>query len=107
MKIQDIQKEIAEWGQYNFPNSEPNDKLMGVMEELGELCHAVLKRKQKIRGTKYEHDAAEADAIADLFIFLCHYCSLRGLNLEAIILQTWNQVKQRDWIKFPKNGLTE
>src|SRR5947209_12487609 len=54
----------------------------GIFEEAGEIAHARLKRAQGIRGTAAEHDAAEKDALADLFIFLCDYCSRSEIDLE-------------------------
>ncbi len=61
-----------EWSTRNFgPPTEENriDPALGVIEELGELAHALLKKKQGIRGTAQEHDEAIKDALADSFIY--------------------------------------
>lgn len=34
------------------------------------------------------------------------YCSFWAWSYEAIVLDTWNEVKKRDWIKFPHDGVS-
>jgi NTP pyrophosphatase (non-canonical NTP hydrolase) len=107
MNLAILQIEVGLWARKNFPKAEPIDPFLGMVEELGELAHAKLKMKQGIRGTPLEHQANIEDSIADLFIFAADYCERNNLNLDTIVTRTWNQVKQRDWIKYPKNGKTE
>jgi NTP pyrophosphatase (non-canonical NTP hydrolase) len=107
MTLLQLQFEVAEWGRRNFPNALPYQPLLGAQEEIGELAHAHLKMEQGIRGTRLEHIDAKCDAVADCVIFLAHYCELNGLEFSVLVEEVWNQVKQRDWIKFPKNGKTE
>lgn len=70
----DWQKLIDErnaWVEHNFPNTpSPDGSILGVIEELGELCHAALKSEQNIRGTKAQHVEDARDAIGDLTIYL-------------------------------------
>ena len=76
-KLDELQKQIAEWARYNFPDKQSrNEALLGMIEELGELSHAVLKSHQGIRGTKEEHLEAMKDAIADMFVYCCQLCTL-------------------------------
>lgn len=35
------------------------------------------------------------------------YSEARGWSYNLIVKQVWDQVKQRDWVKYPKDGLTE
>ena len=35
------------------------------------------------------------------------YCHDRDWSYEDIVLETWERVKQRDWIKFPDTGLPD
>lgn len=107
--LYDFQRELENWTNHNFPNTNPDEQLLGVVEELGELSHAVLKRKQGIRKGKDEDAslAEEIDAIGDLVVFLTNYCNQRGLVLQDVIYHTWQEVKKRDWQKFPKNGISE
>ncbi len=66
--------ERDEWIAKNFPPGPDdipgNNSILGCIEELGELAHAHLKRKQGIRGTPEEHDAAAKDAIGDITVYL-------------------------------------
>jgi len=105
--LKEIQRQQKTWSEYNFPDNGPLDELLGIGEELGELHHAVLKMRQKIRGDETEHVLAARDAIGDMMIYLMGYCNRMGWDLKDIIDDTWAQVKQRDWVRFPKNGKTE
>lgn len=106
MDLRQLQEEIRIWTQHNFPDSPPWQPLLGIGEELGELNHAFLKRAQGVR-TGESHFDKMVDAVGDLVIFLGHFCSLNGISLSAAIENTWNEVKQRDWKKYPKNGRDE
>ncbi len=97
-----MQRELYDWDKKNFGEQPSYRSLLGATEELGELAHAHLKEEQGIRESNYEEDAK--DAIGDTIIYLTNYCNARGFNLQGIIEETWNQVRQRDWIKYPKTG---
>ena len=98
----DIQGEVKEWSDRNFGEDAPADhKLLGIVEEVGELCHAVLKRKQSIRGDQDKHIMEERDALGDIMIFMMDYCNRRGIILEHVLIQTWDKVKERDWKSDP------
>jgi NTP pyrophosphatase (non-canonical NTP hydrolase) len=107
MTLIELQEKIRAWGEYNFPNAKPHQPLLGAVEELGELAHAHLKAEQGIRGTPEEWKAKKEDAIGDVVIYLLHYCVKEGLNFWKCILRAWNEIKDRDWIRFPRNGRTE
>lgn len=149
------------WVAHNFPDTpSPDGSMLGVIEELGELCHAALKAEQQIRGTTEQHIEDAKDAIGDLTVYLlgimnftgrapseaipplrindptwclrtlayevgrvainptiygCEriihclkvYCSYWGWDYELIVNETWNEVKKRDWIKYPKSGMPD
>lgn len=100
-----IQEANAKWVEANFPGKcDENTAFMGMVEELGELSHARLKGYQGIRAIDR---FAERDAMGDLLIYALHYCTTKGWMLSEIIEETWDDVKTRDWIKYPKNGRTE
>jgi hypothetical protein len=66
---------VGEWGEANFGATTPenaSDPALGFLEEVGELTHAILKKKQGIRGTAEKHDADARDALGDMGIFLLH-----------------------------------
>jgi NTP pyrophosphatase (non-canonical NTP hydrolase) len=102
-----LQEEQKPWVQHNFPGRTFEEPFKGMVEELGELSHALLKQKQAIRGTFEEHENDIKDAIGDLIIFCSDFCEARGLSFQEIVEKTWNEVKIRDWKKFPKNGRIE
>jgi len=107
MTLSEFQRQQKIWADHNFPGNDWTSPMLGLTEELGELAHALLKQKQKIRGTHAEHEAAAQDAVGDLMVYLADLCSKRGWDFQAIVEKTWAHVASRDWIKFPKNGVTE
>ena len=107
--LTDYQQEVREWADRNFPNAKmhPYWCLLGAQEELGELCHAILKSEQGIRakpGNSAKWAAEAQDAIADLIIYLLHYCAIRMWNMDSILSAAWSEVKNRDWLKYPETG---
>lgn len=115
MSLREIQREIGEWSRRNFGDQVSKSTgqtlgslapLLGVPEELGELCHVVLKRHQGIRG--YDDDAkyqAERDdALADILVYLCDFACRESVDLESVLTMTWNKVKSRDWTKRPQDA---
>lgn len=80
------------------------EQFLGLVEELGELAHALLKKAQRIRGTPDEHEAAAKDAIGDLLIFASGFCCRMGWDLQEILEATWAEVRERDWRTNPVCG---
>ena len=93
--LDQIQTEQNEWSNRVFGPQSPLLPLLGVVEELGELAHAVLKREQGIRRDE-DHLANEKDAIGDVCIYLLDYCNRRGFNLLELINTAWEEVRERD-----------
>jgi hypothetical protein len=87
-----LQKQHAAWEAVNFPESEQNSmhSLVGMVEEMGELAHALLKMDQKIRGSDEEHIAEARDSIGDL----------------SCIHKAWIEVAARDWTKNRMDGVS-
>lgn len=108
MDLAELQRQHIPWREKNFPDKAPTtaaeNDLIGAFEELGELAHANLKRRQGIRGTEAEHTDAERDAIGDIIIYLSGYCIERGFSLAECVERAWNEVKDRDWITNKDNG---
>lgn len=75
---------------------------LGMSEEVGELCHWVLKRNQQIREANGKDCKAEiGDAFADTVIFGIQLMTAEGLDAEEIITDTINKVLKRDWKNNP------
>lgn len=109
MSFEVLQREQAKWSRHNFGHlkSDYNAPFKGMVEELGELSHALLKQEQGIRGTPAEHEANAKDAIGDMLVYMADFCTRRGWSMQDIIETTWWEVSQRDWVLYPKNGKTE
>lgn len=103
MTFAQLQSEVAPWVAHNFGSQPAWKPLLGVQEEVGELAHAYLKLAQGIR-TNEDHDAKAKDAVGDIIIFLCDFCTQSGYDLEALVTSCWDQVKQRDWKKNSVTG---
>lgn len=105
--LRQLQDEQKTWVAHNFGARPVLQPFIGMVEELGELAHAILKLWQGIRGSPEELEAEAKDALADLIVFACDYATSRGWDLETLLGDTWAEVKQRDFKKYPRNGRTE
>lgn len=99
-----LQIEQNLWQKKNFPDAKSYQALIGISEEVGELCHAHLKDEQGIRTTE-NHREAKIDAVGDILIYVAAYCNLEGINLHEALADTWEQVQKRDWTKHKKDGV--
>lgn len=99
-----FQKELHKWKMQNFADSTGRDQFLGVVEEVGELSHALLKMKQGIRGSEEQHIAEAKDAVGDILIYMFNMCSEFGWDVGPILTETWDEVSRRDWIQNPENG---
>lgn len=72
-EIQLIQQ-VGLWADKNFRKNRGDD--WGIVEEIGEAAHCVLKRRQKIRGFEVEEFFLEkfTDSLADIMIYLADWC---------------------------------
>lgn len=104
MSLAQVQTESRRWRNRNFPGHTPEDAIFGMMEEMGELVHAFLKRKQGIRGTAQEHSLAIEDALCDWIIYACGLADHEGIDLEPALAATWQRVGSRDWQKNKTDG---
>lgn len=109
-RLSQIQQEVFSWSVLNFGYQESKRSgaqlgslapLLGVCEEVGELCHAQLKSHQGIRGFD-DHDKrreATQDAVGDILIYLMDFCSREGLDIDECLSVAWGEVKSRHWRK--------
>ena len=99
------QKELREWAERNFGErtADTGDCVIGMAEELGELAHFVLKRKQRIREAANGGDfkAEIGDAFADVVIYGIQAMECEGIDAEAILRKTIEEVMQRDFKNNP------
>ena len=108
MRLGALQSQHLGWLERNFPSQQPHQPLLGLAEEVGELCHAHLKAEQQIRnftdgfGPKWRDEAM--DTVGDIVIFLVSYCNSVGIDLETAVDETWDKVKNRNWAALPATG---
>lgn len=110
------QKELKEWQDRNFPRSRyenmTHDELvdmvlllqfaLGMAEEVGEVCHHVLKGTQGIRGGTNGMNKKEiADGVADTGIFGLQLLSRLDVDAEQEISEVTEAVLARDWKESP------
>ena len=97
------QENLNEWQQKNFGESSTEDMVLGMAEEVGELAHWILKRKQGIREAANGGDFKDeiGDAFADVVIFGIQAMSHEGIDAEAVLKKTIAEVLQRDFVINP------
>tara|TARA_Y100000310_G_C20290749_1_gene627104 strand:- start:297 stop:638 length:342 start_codon:yes stop_codon:yes gene_type:complete len=107
INLAQLQKEIAQWREENFPDSgDAETQLIGVVEEVGALAHLILKRKQRIRNTSLLSDdkwkEKAEDEVGDIIIYLMNLCTNLDIDIEFAIVATVDTVLKRDWNTWRK-----
>lgn len=92
--ISEIQSEMVGWLSKNFPDQSFWHPLLGMVEEVGELSHHVLKREQKVRNDE-DHDSEIVDALGDIIIYMINFSVSQNINLSEAIRTTWSMVRKR------------
>lgn len=95
------QAAVHEWSVRNFGETPQTLVTLGLAEEVGELCRAVLKREQNIRATREVWDAEIRKEIGDCVIKLLDIAAYEGLDLVQVFHERWARVSQRDWVANP------
>ena len=92
-----IQHLAADWQKKNFGEPIPHQALLGLSEEVGELCHAHLKGEQKISHTPEKVVHMKKDAVGDIVIFLANYCNSQNFSFDECVIQAWDEIKNREY----------
>ena len=72
--------------------------LIGALEELGEVSHAILKYKQGVMGYTVEKCLAEiADGVGVVIIYLSQLCEETGLSIETALMEAAERVLSRTY----------
>lgn len=102
------QDAVHAWSIRNFGQLPQTVVTLGLTEEVGELCRAVLKRAQGIRGTREGWSAEVHKEIGDCVIKLMDIAAYEGVDLIEVVARRWADVSQRDWVTNPNgHGLPE
>lgn len=100
-----LQARLSAWQARNFGPTPLYRNVLGAVEEVGELAHALLKHEQKIRNME-DTTAAQVvmgDAIADAMVFLIQACTALRLDCTVLLEKTAEKVMLRD---FTRNSAT-
>ena len=66
-------------------NSTPNDQMLKLMEEVGELSKAVA----------HNDDSLFIDSVGDICVVLAGMCAQKQLHFETCLLLAWDEIKDR------------
>lgn len=101
MHISEFQEQVSAWADHNYGPRDIVKSTLGIAEEVGELCRAVLKRVQGVRGTHEEWSKEIEKELGDVFIKLCEIAGVEGLSLYSVAIERWQDIKQRDFVADP------
>lgn len=106
MELSELQREHDEWITSNFGGVDLLEAALVVAEEVGELCHHIVKMEQGIRGSREYHSEKIADAVGDIVIALAGVPTALNMDYGAAVQTAWDEVKQRDWTKHRGDGVS-
>lgn len=99
-----FQTEVETWSFRNFgdQNACPVElAALGLAEEVGELCRALLKRKQGIRGSRYDWNREVHTELADVLIKLFDVAARENVSIADCLAVRWPEVAGRDFVTNP------
>jgi NTP pyrophosphatase (non-canonical NTP hydrolase) len=106
--LEDLQAEVAKWREKQpWAGGSLVESTLGLAEEAGEVCRAVLKQEQAIRGSWADWQEEIEKELGDVIIKACDVASTAGIDLTGAVIERWAGVRKRNFTDFPKNGLTE
>ena len=88
-------REIHAWSARNYPVLPDAGEVVGLVEEVGELCRAVNKRAQGVRGSFAYWTDEIAKEMGDIYIKLADISERLGFDLFEEINKRWATVSQR------------
>lgn len=109
MNLSELQREHDEWITTNFGEGDDTRLLqvaLVVAEEVGELCHHVVKMEQGIRGSREFHTEKIVDAVGDIVIALAGVPTALNMDYGESVQTAWDEVKKRDWAKHKGDGVS-
>jgi NTP pyrophosphatase (non-canonical NTP hydrolase) len=102
------QGEVNDWQAANFDVLDEAWTTLGLVEEVGEFCRALLKRRQGIRGSFQEWTTEAQKEMGDIFIKLLDVAGNMGFDLSTVVSKRWAIVGKRDFRANPQgHGLPD
>ncbi len=90
--------------------------ILHLQSAIGQVAHAHLKKEQGIRIGE-DHNGKIRQGLENIVALLKYLIEdffevyiegiRNGVILADVVWDTWQEVKKRDWIAYPKNGLSE
>ena len=96
-EIQNYIKKIMEIRGFN--QEKPSDKILLLVEEVGELAKAIRKNEKKLgidKTKEYNYSSIESE-IADVFIVLLSICDILNIDLFKVFLEKEAKNIKRTW----------
>jgi NTP pyrophosphatase (non-canonical NTP hydrolase) len=90
------------------PTTSAEEQILNLVEEVGELSRALLKRKQGIRGTREQWDSEVKKEIGDVFCSLIAVANFEDLDFFDTVNERAQVVLKRRWdLDATGHGLPE
>lgn len=88
-------QEIGDWSTRCFKDKQASD--LGIVEEIGELVHCILKRYQGIRGydSPVKFNAEVQDAFGDIGVYMLNHAGYHHIQFHEINFQRWPNASDR------------
>ena len=102
-EIQSYIKKVMEVRGFNKEKS--SDKILLLVEEVGELAKAIRKNEKKLgidKTKEYNYSSVESE-IADVFIVLLSICDILNIDLLKVFLDKEEENIKRIWSVKNKN----
>lgn len=96
-----LQHAVAQWVTHNFGEPSRVEDALGLAEETGELCRAVLKQQQEVRGTHAEWQDEIEKELGDVVIKALSVAQTCGVDLNAAVHNRWEVIRLRDFRADP------
>ena len=96
-EIQSYIKKVMEVRGFN--KEKPSDKILLLVEEVGELAKAIRKNESKLgidKTKEYNYSSVESE-IADIFIVLLSICDILNIDLLKVFLEKEEENIKRIW----------
>ena len=96
-EIQSYIKKVMEVRGFNKEKS--SDKILLLVEEVGELAKAIRKNEKKLgidKTKEYNYSSIESE-IADVFIVLLSICDILNIDLLKVFLEKEEENIKRTW----------
>lgn len=90
-----MQRRMLAWSLDRWPDEDVLSDALGIAEEAGEVCRAVLKRRHGTRGTKADWTAQLRSEAADTTIVLLVLAEREGFDLLAAVAERFAEVEHR------------